>query len=56
MTKAEYIALGHAVREAVQIGQFINKLGLNKAIIESIALHRDNGMSIALTKNAKSQH
>lgn len=54
MTEAKYIALGYATRKAVLIKRFINKLGLNKAVVGSIALYKDNEMSIALTKNAES--
>lgn len=53
-TEAEYIALGHAVREVVWIRQFINEMRLE--VVESITLHGDNEMSIALTRNAESQH
>lgn len=53
-TKAEYIVLGHAAREAVWICCFINKMSLE--IAPKIIIHEDNKMSIALTKNAKSQH
>ncbi len=52
--EAEYIALGHAAREVVWIWRFINKMRLE--VLESITLHGDNEMSIALTKNAESQH
>lgn len=54
-TKAEYIALGHVAREAIWIKRFINKIRLEEAI-ESITLYGGNEMSIALTKNAESQH
>ncbi len=53
-TKAEYIALGHAAREAVWIRRFIHKMRLE--VVESITLHGDNEMNIALTKNAESQY
>ena len=52
--EAEYIALGHATREAVWIRRFINKMKLE--VVECFTLHSDNEMSIALTKNAESQH
>ncbi len=54
MTEAEYIALGHTAREAMWIQRFINEMRLE--VVESITLHGDNEMSIALTKNAESQH
>ena len=53
-TEAEYIALGHAAREAVWIRRFINEMKLE--VIEDLTLYGDNEMSIALTKNAESQH
>lgn len=53
-TEAEYIALGHVVKKAVWIQQFINLMGLE--VVKNIILHGDNEMNIALTKNAKSQH
>ena len=53
-TKAEYIALGHAAREAVWIRRFINEIKMET--VENLTLFRDNEMSIALTKNAESQH
>ena len=53
-TEAEYIALGHAAREAVWIRTFINKMKLEA--VKDITLYGDNKMSIALTKNAESQH
>ena len=53
-TEAEYIALGHAAREAVWIRRFINEMSLE--IAPEIIVHGDNEMSIALTKNAESQH
>ena len=53
-TEAEYIALGHAAREAVWIRRFINEMKLEA--VEDVTLYGDNEMSIALTKNAKSQH
>lgn len=51
-TEAEYIALGHASREAVWIRRFINEMELE--IVDGITLNGDNEMSIALTKNAES--
>ena len=54
-TEAEYIALGHAAREAVWIKRFVHEMRLEKAV-ENLTLHGDNEMSIALTKNAESQH
>lgn len=53
-TEVEYIALGHAAREAVWIRQFINKMELET--VEGLTLHGNNEISIALTKNAESQH
>lgn len=53
-TEAEYIALGHVAKEAVWIRRFINEMRLE--FVESITLHSDNEMSIALTRNAESQH
>ncbi len=53
-TEAEYIAFGHVAREAVWIKRFINELELD--IVEGLTLFGDNEMSIALTKNAESQH
>ena len=53
-TEAEYIALGHAAREAVWIRRFINEMELET--VEGLTLHGDNEMSISLTKNAESQH
>ena len=68
-TEAEYIALGHAAREAVWIcrldmpihqrndarsRRFINET-MPEVVLE-ITLNGDNEMSIALTKNANSQH
>lgn len=55
-TEAEYIALGHASREAVWIRRFINEMDLEAGVVDSVTLHGDNEMSIALTKNAESQH
>lgn len=55
MTEAKYITLGHTVRETIWIKRFINEMKLEKAI-ESLTLHGDNEMSIALNKNAESQH
>lgn len=56
MTKDKYITLSHIIREVVWIKRFVNKLGLNKMTVASIALHEKNEIRIALTKNAKSQH
>lgn len=53
ITKVEYIALGHAAREAVGIRRFINELVLE--VVENVTLHDDNEMSITLTKNVESQ-
>lgn len=53
-TKAEYIILGHAACESVQIRQFLNKLEIAD-LISACVLHGDNETSIILTKNAKSQ-
>ena len=52
--EAEYIALGHAAREAVWIRRFINEMKLEA--VEDVTLYGDNEMSIALTKNAENQH
>lgn len=54
ITEVEYIALGHAAREAVWIRRFINEMTLD--IVPAIMLNGDNEMSITLTKNAESQH
>lgn len=54
ITKAEYIALGHAAREAVWIRKFINEIEIE--VVEDLTLFGDNEISIALTKNAESQH
>lgn len=51
-TKAEYIALGHASREAVWIRRFVNELELENT---EITLYGDIEMNIALTKNAENQ-
>ena len=48
------MALGHAAWEAVWIRRFIRKM-MPKVVLE-ITLDGDNEMSIALTKNAESQH
>lgn len=53
MTKADYIALEYVAKETVWIKQFIKEMRLERAI-ESFTLHRDNKMTIALTKNVKS--
>ncbi len=53
-TKSEYITLGHVATEAVWIKQFSNKFEIK--IVEHLTLNGDNKMSIALTKNAESQH
>ena len=53
-TKAKYIALGHAAKEAVWIRRFINKMKLEA--VEDVTLYGNNEISIALTKNAESQH
>lgn len=55
-TKAKYIALGHVARDIVEIQRYIDELDLSVAMVESITLHGNNEMSIALTKNSKSQH
>lgn len=54
ITEIEYIALGYTIRENVLIRQFINEMKLK--VVESITLHGDNEMNIALIKNAESQH
>lgn len=54
ITKGKYIALGYVARETVWIRKFINKIGLEA--IKKLTLHGDNEMSIAPTKNAKSQY
>lgn len=53
ITKVKYIALDYAIKGAVRIEKFINKLGLNAATIKSVILQGNNKISIALTKNAK---
>lgn len=53
-TKAEYIALEYAAREAVWIKKFIHEMKLE--VVEGITLYDNNEMSIAVTKNAESQH
>lgn len=57
-TEAEYIALGHAAREAVWIRRFVNEMAnkLRLEVVEELTLHGDNEMSITLTRNAESQH
>lgn len=57
-TKAEYIALGYAAREAVWIRRFVNEMAnkLRLEVVEDLTLHGDNEMSITLTRNAESQH
>ncbi len=52
--KAEYIALGQEAKEAVWIKQFINEFEIET--VEHLTLNGDNEISIALTKNAESQH
>lgn len=51
MTKAEYMALGHVVRETIWIRWFINEMNLEA--IKNLILYKDNKMSITLTKNAE---
>lgn len=51
MTKDKYIALSHAIREAVWIRGFINKIELEA--VEDLMLYGDNEMNIALTKNVE---
>lgn len=51
--KAKYIALGHAARKAIWIRRFTNKIKLE--VVENLMLYEDK-VSIALTKNAESQH
>ncbi len=53
-TKAKYIALRHAAREAAWIRRFINEMTLD--IVPEITLNGDNEMSITLTKNVESHH
>ncbi len=53
-TEAKYIALEYTIREAVWIRRFINEMKLE--VMEGFTLQSDNEISIALTKNAKSQH
>lgn len=50
-TEAEYIAIGHAAREAVWIRRFINKMELET--VDSLTLNGDNDMSITLTKTLR---
>lgn len=51
--KTEYIALGHAAQKNMWIRHFFNKLEVAKPINVYI-LHRNNKISIILTKNAES--
>lgn len=53
MTKAEYIAIGHAIWEEIWIKKFINKLQLK---VIGLILKDNNKTSINLTKNPKSQY
>lgn len=55
-TEAECIVLCHATREEVLIKRFFNELRLNAVLIKSIALLKNNEISITLTKNVESQH
>ena len=52
-TEAEYIVIGHAVREGVWIKRFINELRLETT---GLSLKGDNKASFNLTKNPESQH
>jgi hypothetical protein len=54
-TEAEYIAAGHAAREAVWIRRYINELGLDSPI-RSIVVKSDSTGGIALTKNPEGQN
>lgn len=51
--EAVYITLGHEAKEIIWIKRFVNKLELK--VTETITLHGDNLMSIALIKDAESQ-
>lgn len=53
ITEAKYIALSHGIREIVLVKRFINELEL--VIAKTYILHSNNKMSIAFTKNIKSQ-
>lgn len=53
--EANYIALGHTTQKDIWLRRFINELQVNNPIY-SITLHRDNKISITLTKNTKSQN
>ena len=46
--------MGYAAREAVWIKRFVNELELE--VTETIMLHGDNKISIALTNNTESQY
>lgn len=50
----KYITLDYATREAVWIRKFINKMKFEA--VKNVTLYGNNKMSIALTKNVKSQH
>lgn len=52
--KVKYITLNHSTRELIWIWQFINKMELK--IVKDITLYINNKISIALIKNAESQH
>lgn len=54
ITKAKYIAFGHAARKTISIRRLINKIGLEA--IKNFTLYGNNKMSITLTKNAESQN
>ena len=54
-TKAKYIAFGHAIWETIWLRRFINKLQVFEPI-NYITLHKDNKISIMLTKNTESQY
>ena len=53
-TKAEYIALRLAAKQAVQIRKFINEIEIE--VTRDLILFGNNEMSIALTKNVESLH
>ncbi len=55
-TEAEYIALGHAAREAIWLRCFLNELQIVTQPIASVTVYRDNKTRITLTTNAESQH
>jgi hypothetical protein len=53
-TEAEYIAAGHAAREAVWVRRCINELGLSSPL-RNVVVKSDSTGGIALTKNPEGQ-